>query len=237
MTVAIMQPYFFPYLGYFQLILAADRGVVLDVVKYNRKSWMNRNRILHPNGGWQYISVPVHAPQGSLIQAATIMDAPQALRRILGQLDHYRKKAPFFAQVCRLVCEAFEATANNKMRDLSVHSLAAVCRYLDIDFKWSLFSEMGLDIPAIEHPGQWALEICSALNASRYVNAPGGRAIFIPQEWEERGIELNFLGVQSFIYATPSYVFEENLSILDVLMWNDAATVRNFMSETLSMSG
>lgn len=197
---------------------------------------MNRNRILHPNGGWQYVSVPVHAPQGSLIHAATIMDAPEALRRILGQLDHYRKKAPFFAQVCRLVCEAFEATANNKMRDLNVNSIAAVCRYLDIDFKWSLFSEMGLDIPAIEHPGQWALEICSALDENRYVNAPGGRAIFIPQEWEDRGIELNFLDVATFVYATPTYVFEENLSILDVLMWNDATTVRSFLSKTLSMS-
>ena len=70
-----MQPYFFPYLGYFELIARTDRWVVLDTVQYNRKSWMNRNRILHPNNGWQYINAPVHhAPRGTLIEKVFVQD-------------------------------------------------------------------------------------------------------------------------------------------------------------------
>src|SRR5260221_33328 len=155
MTLAIMKPYFFPYVGYFKFILAVERWIAFDIVQYNRKSWMNRNRILHPNGGWQYVSVPVHAPRGALIKDAVIVNRAAAERRILGQLEHYRGKAPYFSRVRALVVEAFSSTRSDRISDLNIQSLIAVCGYLEICFNWSLCSELALNVPCIHHPGQW----------------------------------------------------------------------------------
>ncbi|MCG5238986.1 WbqC family protein [Azospirillum doebereinerae] len=235
-TLGIMQPYFFPYLGYFQLILAVDRGIVFDVVKYNRKSWMNRNRVLHPNGGWQYVSVPVHAPHGTPINAATVVDGEAAARRILGQLEHYRGKAPFFQQVCGLVSETFASTKTNGLCELNVRSLAVVCDYLGIAFDWTVCSEMALELPTIDHAGQWALEISSALEARRYVNAPGGREIFVSHDWESRGIDLCFLEPKSYTYDCYPYNHIENLSIIDALMWNNREDVLHYIIDTMKIS-
>lgn len=235
-TLGIMQPYFFPYLGYYQLILATDRWIVFDVVKYGKKSWMNRNRILHPNGGWQYVSVPVHADHDTPIGAVEMVDAPAAERRILGQIEHYRGKAPFFHKVRDLVAESFATTKSNRLRDLNIRSLAVVCDHLGIRFDWSICSEMALDLPAIDHAGQWALEISDALGAKRYVNPPGGRPIFFPQDWKDRGIDLRFLEPQPMIYDCPPYGLVENLSILDVLMWNDAETVLGHLRNTVTLA-
>ncbi len=230
-----MQPYFFPYLGYFQLMLAVDRWIAFDIVKYNRKSWMNRNRVLHPEHGWQYVSVPVRAAEGEPISTAKMLDAPAAMRRILGQLGHYRGKAPYFGQVCGLVEAAFATVASDGIADLDMRSLVVVCEYLDIPLDWSSCSAMGLDLPAIEHAGQWALEICSALGATRYVNPPGGRGLFRPREWSARGIELRFLNPARMVYATDPYSYVEDLSVLDVLMWNGGAAVADHLRSTLSV--
>ncbi|MDB6143149.1 MAG: hypothetical protein JWP80_2193 [Pseudomonas sp.] len=219
-SLGIMQPYFFPYLGYFQLIASVDRGVIFDTAQYVRKSWMNRNRMLDGKGGWQYINVPVSTTLGTSIQATIVIDHAAALQRILGQLEHYRGKAPFYQQVREVVRSAFASVTDSGIGDLNTQSLKAVCDYLGLAFGWTPLSAMDLQLPSIEHPGQWALEISSQLGAHRYINAPGGREIFVASEWEERDIELLFLDLSTFVYDTKPYDFIDNLSILDVLMWN-----------------
>lgn len=230
-TLAIMQPYFFPYLGYFQLIAAAERGVIFDTAQYCRKTWMNRNRILDAKGGWQYISVPVSTTLSSSIQATTVIDHSAALQRILGQLEHYRGKAPFYQKVRDLIRNTFASVTDNGIGELNTQSLKTTCDYLDLPFSWKPHSAMDLQLPPIQHPGQWALEISSALEASRYINAPGGRAIFVASEWQQRDIELRFLDVSTFVYDTAPYEFIGNLSILDVLMWNPPGDVTAYIHE------
>jgi hypothetical protein len=226
MKLGIMQPYFFPYLGYFELIERTDRWVVFDVVQYKTKSWMNRNRILHPTQGWQYVGVPVQkAPRGTLIRDIRIKDKDAALARILGQLDHYKKRAPQFRYVVNLVREAFTTSHSDRLVDLNVALLASTCSYLDITFDWSLCSEMDLDLKDIEHPGQWALRIAAQLGAREYINPPGGRRIFDPVEWAGAGISLQFTELPSLCYDCAPYEFIEHLSILDVLMWNEPESV------------
>lgn len=227
MKLGIMQPYFFPYLGHYALIAATDRWVVFDVVQYNPRSWMNRNRVLHPRTGWQYVGLPVnHAPRGTPIHRITLLDKEAALSRILGQLDHYRRAAPFHARVVDLVRAVFAAVQTSRLADVTVASLTETCRYLEIDMDWILGSELDISPEAIEHPGDWALDISRRLGASQYVNPPGGRDIFRPEDWRAAGIGLGFLATPSFRYDCGRFEFVENLSILDVLMWNDAATVR-----------
>jgi hypothetical protein len=235
MILGIMQPYFFPYLGHFQLILATQRWVVFDSVRYSPKSWMNRNRILHPAGGWQYVTVPVSGSRDQPLSLVRMVDAAAAERRILGQLDHYRGKAPHFADVRDLVHAAFARTRTCYLRDLNVQSLAVVCEFLGIPFDWCLASELGLDLSHVEHAGQWALEISAALGAAQYINPPGGRGIFRREEWKARGIDLRFLQPATLEYGTGPYSFQGNLSILDILMWNDRQRVMEFISNTIQI--
>ena len=227
-TLGIMQPYFFPYIGYFQLIAAVQRGLVFDIVKYKRKSWMNRNRVLGSKGDWQYINVPVCVSEGALIKDATIIDLACAHRRITNQLEHYRSKAPYFRETLQVVEQTFGTPATH-LCELNTRALKVVCEYLGMSFDWESCAAMNLDLPPIEHAGQWALEISTVLKARQYINATGGREIFIPGEWQERGIELRFLEPASFSYSTGPMNFVENLSIIDVLMWNAPETVLAYL--------
>jgi hypothetical protein len=229
MKLGIMQPYFFPYAGYFELIASVDRWVVFDTVKYNRRSWMNRNRILSPRQGWQYVGVPVrHAPSGTPVHAVTLVDKRAALARLLAQMEHYRRSAPYYRETARLVEDSFARTASDRLVDLNVGTQAAVCEYLQIPFRWQLCSESGFDLRAVEHPGQWALRICEAMGAQTYVNPPGGIDLFRTEEWTRAGIALQFLEVSQVRYPCAPYGFEPSLSILDVLMWlrPDAVTAQ-----------
>lgn len=223
MKLGIMQPYFFPYIGYFELIYRADKWIVFDIVQYKPRSWMNRNRVLHPKDGWQYLGVPVKkASRDTLIKEIEIKDKDAALGRILGQLSHYKNKAPHYSIVMDLVKQVFIEAKSNKLVDLNISSLSIVCSYLGIVFKWKKCSEMNLDFSNVNHPGQWALEICTQLKASEYINPPGGKEIFKPEEFTEREINLVFQDPIEFKYNCSPYTFEDNLSIIDVMMWSNA---------------
>lgn len=220
MRLGVMQPYPFPYLGYYELIARTDRWIVFDVVQYNRRSWMNRNRILHPTQGWQYFSLPVaHAPHGTPIRDIVLLDAPEAERRLLAQLDHYRGRAPHFERVRDLVRDAFARTRTGLLVDFNVNSLAATCERLGLRFADERCSRLGLPLDEVDHAGQWALRIAQALGADAYLNPPGGRALFREDEWRDAGIELEFTTPTGFAYDCRPYAFEPALSILDVLMW------------------
>lgn len=226
MRLGIMQPYFFPYLGYFGLIHRTDAWVVFDVVKYTPKTWANRNRILHPRGSWQYVSVPVVHRHGQRIEEAEIQGRLSARDRVLGQLDHYRHAgAPYFAEVRNLVAGSF-ALNSDSLCAINVQCLELVCGYLGIGFRPRILSREPLDLPVIEHPGQWALEIATALDADEYVNPSGGTKLFDPEAFRMRGIRLTFAPSMDFRYPTGPYEFVNRLSILDVLMWNAPEHVR-----------
>lgn len=189
---------------------------------------MNRNRVLGSKGDWQYINVPVCVSEGALIKDATIIDLACAHRRITNQLEHYRSKAPYFRETLQVVEQTFGTPATH-LCELNTRALKVVCEYLGMSFNWESCAAMNLDLPPIEHAGQWALEISTVLKARQYINATGGREIFIPGEWQERGIELRFLEPASFSYSTGPMNFVENLSIIDVLMWNAPETVLAYL--------
>ncbi len=230
MKLGIMQPYFFPYIGYYELIAATEKWVVFDIAQFTPKSWMTRNRILHPGSGWQYISVECsRASQNKKIYEIRLLNPAGSRDKLLGQLAHYKKRAPHFKPVCELVREAFDRLKTDSLTELNICGLSAVCAYLDIPFSPLRCSEMRLPLPAIEHPGQWALEICSALGASHYINPPGGRELFKPDEFASRNIRLSFTELRTFAYECSPYVFEPHLSILDALMWNAPDIVRGYL--------
>ena len=227
MRLGIMQPYFFPYLGHFALIARCDEWVVFDITQYTPKSWMNRNQVLHPNGGPNWVSVPLANGSISIkTHEARLLDVAAAKASVLGKLSHYRRRAPHHAAVEAIVHEAFANTGDDGAEDslvrLDVRGLDAVCNYLGLPFRRRLASALALDLPAGLQPGEWALEIASRLGATAYLNPIGGAALFDRARYAARGIELGFLRAAPFAYAEAP----ANLSILDVLMWNAPEVVR-----------
>jgi hypothetical protein len=227
MRLGIMQPYFFPYLGHFALIANVDRWIVFDVTQYTPKSWMNRNRVLHPKEGWQYISAPIANSSISLrTDQAMLADKKALLSSTLGKLSHYRPNAPYYRHVVKLVEDAF-SQAGDDLVALNVSGLARVCEYLEIPFRYDICSRLALPLPDDLGPGDWAPTISALLGAKEYLNPAGGRALFDPQIFRQKGISLGFLDFQAYAYPVRNYAFEPGLSILDVLMWNSPEQVND----------
>src|SRR5882757_4455172 len=108
MKLGIMQPYFFPYVGHFALIAAVDEWVVFDVTQYTRKTWINRNRVLRADGGWQYVSMPLANSSIHIkISEARIARFPEQEGYVLGKISHYSGRAPYYRQVCEIVRSTF----------------------------------------------------------------------------------------------------------------------------------
>ena len=230
--VAIMQPYFFPYLGHFGLIASVDEWIVFDVTQYTPRSWMNRNRVLHPKGGWNYVSVPLANSSISIsIREAQILNVIAARKSVLGKLSHYRRAAPHYGAVVALVEEAFGDLADNSLVRLNARGLSAVCRRLEIPFRFRILSELGLGLPENPGPGGWAPMICERVGATSYVNPAGGRALFDPADFAGRAIDLLFAETEPLCYQTGPFKFEPGLSILDVLMWNAPERVVGWLRE------
>ena len=216
MILGVMQPYFFPYLGYFGLINYSDQWIVLDTVQYIRRGWINRNRILHPNKGWQYIIVPVKKyKRETAIINILISDNPDWRKLILGQILHYKKYAPHFKETYELVKECLEVE-EPFISKLNVSILDKICRYIGISFQYSLFSEMDLRLGPIESPDEWSMRISEALGATEYVNPPGGKALYDAEKFENLNMKLTIYESPPLKYQCKRYDYIPNLSIVDV---------------------
>lgn len=235
MKLAIMQPYFFPYLGYFDLINACDMFVVYDTVQFIKQGWINRNRILHPNSGWQYITVPVkkksfHQSYRTPIEDVRVSENIDWRQRIVGQLQHYRRFAPNFPETMGLIEECFAAEISSISR-LDVAILTKVCDLLDIDFSYEYRSELESQTDS-EHDAQTSvLELCRRLGAKRYLNLPGGQDLYDDATFRNAGVALEFRPLPCMTYKTEGYKFHENLSIIDVLMWNKPSEVKHYLEK------
>ena len=231
MAIGIMQPYFFPYLGYFSLIKHTDRWIVFDTPQYIERGWVNRNRIIHPNQPEDaYITVPVAGVHRETAIKDVAIDAAQPYaERILGQLAaSYKKRAPHYAAVSALVADCLAAETENLSR-LNVLGMRRVCDYLGIPLSLEIFSEMRLELPAIHAPGDWALEICKALGETDYINPPGAPEIFDREKYAREGVGIHFLKIEFTPYEQKKPRFFEGLSVLDAMMFNTPAQVRDML--------
>ena len=144
MKIGIMQPYFFPYIGYIGLIKHTDEFMLFDPVQFIRHGWIERNRILKPDAGWQYISVPlVKHSQETKIQDIKIDNTQNWQDKIFAQLQHYKKKSPFYKQTIDVIKNGF-AEKTDSITKLNFNTLKATCEYLDIKFNCSIFSFEGI---------------------------------------------------------------------------------------------
>lgn len=225
-----MQPYFFPYLGYFSLIKHTDQFILFDPVQFIRHGWIERNRILHPDKGWQYIKVPlIKHSKTTTIKDIIINDSIDWKRKIFSQLGHYKKKAPFFKQTMQVVKKSLEIETPS-ITKLNQNILKNVCNYLDIEKDFLIFSEMHLGIDAPKAPDEWALNICKSLeNIKQYWNPPGGKSFFDETKYKTAGIKLVFHAVELSKYNQLRENFESGLSIIDVMMYNSVEKINEML--------
>ncbi len=225
-----MQPYFFPYIGHFQLIHATDRYIFFDTPQYERRGWMNRNRIINLNEGSTYITVPViKAPQQTALTDIVINNDSDWKGKILLQLEIYKKRAPHYDKVVDFVRSVLDK-ADTSLVDLNVASIVDSCQYIGLDINWDIFSKMDLNVPDDCAPDEWALEITKALQADEYINAPGGASFFDRTKYEAAGIKLQFIQPEITPYVQRIGRFEPGLSIIDVMMYNSPEEIREMLT-------
>jgi hypothetical protein len=229
MKVAIMQPYFFPYIGYFSLIKHTDKFILFDPVQYIRHGWIDRNRVLKQNEGWLYIQVPLlNKNRDSFIKDLIIDNSQNWKDKIVAQLQPYKqKKALYYFKVINLLKKIFDKEYKTIV-ELNLEILKTICDYLKIEAEFSVFSQMNLEIEKVGAPDEWALNICKALtNVNEYWNPPGGKSFFDKTKYEKSGINLYFQNVLITPYCQNTITFEPGLSILDVLMFNSIEEINN----------
>jgi len=235
MKIAIMQPYFFPYLGYFDLMHNVDLFIVYDTVQYIQQGWINRNRILHPNKtGWQYISIPLDKSSFRNSYQTPILDVKATSTKpwkehILGQLVHYEKNAPYAAQVIDFV-KACLAADEPFISRLNVRILDQCARLLNLNFQYHYCSELAVDLDSTRSPEERVLDICEFLGAKEYVNLPGGAGLYNSEAFASHNIQLTFHQLPTFTYSTKPYQFEPHLSIIDLLMWNESQEIKAYLN-------
>jgi hypothetical protein len=233
MKIGIMQPYLFPYIGYFQLISAVDKWVVFDNVQYIRHGYINRNRILSQNleKKWHYFQIPVSKSQQSNPINNISIATPDWREGIFGKLAYYKQiKAPYFDDVLELVKSSLSIESEN-LSEIIVNSLIKVTEYMDIAFPYSKSSKTEYDYSGISTPGDWAYEISRQEKADVYINPVGGRELFNHDKFRSADIELQFLKSNSITYRQSHREFIPSLSIIDLLMFNSRTEASQLLKE------
>lgn len=230
--LGIMQPYFFPYLGYFGLIANSDRWIVFDPVQYIRKGWMNRNRVLKAGGGEKYVGLTLAAHErDTVIKDMRLAPDPARFDLFVRQLDAYKLlRAPHYTAVAELLRDCFTYPTEELVPFLT-HSLERTCAYLGIPFHYEVYSQMGLQHPTPTHPMEWSLFTCAELGVAEYVNPPGGRDFFDPERFRASGIKLLFHEQALPVYDQRTPAFIPGLSIIDVMMFSTPERIREMLKE------
>ena len=237
-----MQPYFFPYLGYFDLIHNVDLFLVFDTVQFTKRGWIARNRILHPGkSAWQYILVPIDQDSFHRADQTPILDVRIATQldwkaHLLGQLAHYRNKAPRAAETIDFV-HACLGSEESTISRLNVQLLQRCASLLNMDFHYRYCSELDIRQDAAIGAEDRILNLCEFLGATEYVNLPGGVHLYHAQHFEERNITLTFRQLPTFEYNTGAYEFVPNLSIIDTLMWSEPAAIKGYLDQHRAIVG
>ncbi len=224
--LAIMQPYFFPYIGYFQLIAAVDIFIVYDNIKYTKKGWINRNRMLQ-NGRDVIFSLPLKSDSDYLDVCKRELAADFNRDKLLNQFRGAYFRAPYFEQTFPLVEQIVQYEDTNLFRFLH-HSIVKICKHLGIMTEIRISSSITID-HNLKNQDK-VLTLCEAVGARTYVNAIGGMELYSKEMFQEKFIELKFIQSKPFEYQQFGDAFVSWLSIIDVMMFNPLDAIKTCIS-------
>lgn len=225
MKLGIMQPYFFPYIGYFQLIAAVDLFIVYDNIKYTKKGWINRNRILK-NGKDVIFSLPLKGDSDSLDVCERKLAEDFNCDKLLNQIKGTYQRAPYFEQTFPLIELIMRYEDKNLFRFLH-NSIDVICKHLFIDTEIRSSSEIPID-HNLKNQDK-VLALCESLCATTYVNASGGVELYSKEAFINNGTELKFIKSKALEYTQFGDEFVPWLSIMDVMMFNTVTTIKESM--------
>lgn len=226
MLIGIMQPYFIPYIGYFQLINAVDIYVIYDDVNYIKGGYVNRNSILI-EGKAKYINVELKkASQNKHINEIEITNNMEHNKKLLKTIERNYKKAPYYEVVYKIFSDILNREYSS-LADINVFSIKVICEYLNVSTRIVLSSEIDKnnDLRAQDK----IIDICKRLGADKYYNAIGGRKLYDVDEFLKNNIELRFIKSRDITYKQFDNKFVSNLSILDVMMFNSPEKIKEYL--------
>jgi len=212
MKLAVMQPYLFPYIGYFQIIYASDLFLIYDDVAYIKRGYINRNSVLSANGATRF-TIPV--PGASQNKLISDLEFATDVAKVLKTIEHSYSKAPYFEPVFPLIQQILEHQ-DRSIASVCLKSYQAIFSYLNLDKQFKKTSELDYNRTASAQDRLIALS--HKFEANCYINAPGGRSLYAKSDFVEKGVELKFIDSLPVEYRQGDGEFVPNLSIIDVLM-------------------
>lgn len=227
--IAIMQPYFFPYIGYFQLISAVDEFIIYDNIQYTKKGWINRNRILM-NGREALITLPIKKDSDYLdvIDRTLSENWYKEKSKFLNIIYAAYKKAPVFNQVFEVIENCINVDEQNLFKFV-YHSICSIKSYLNIATPLIISSK--IDINHNLKSQDKVIALCQARYANMYINSVGGIELYNKDVFIKKDIELNFLKPKPIIYHQFDNEFISWLSVIDVMMFNSKEQIQQYLKE------
>jgi hypothetical protein len=223
MTIAIMQPYIFPYIGYFQLINAVDKFIIYDDVNFINKGWINRNNIL-VGGKPLLFTIPLKdASQNKLINEVAVLKTEAWQKKLLKTVQQSYQKAPYYGKVFVLIEEIVNLDVET-IYQLTFEALKRTCNYMEI--KTEIVPSSTIYQNTHLKGQERILDICKQEKADHYINPIGGMELYDKEKFEKEGIKLDFIKSVSSPYTQFKNAFVPWLSIIDVLMFNDPEQIR-----------
>lgn len=232
MKGALMQPYLFPYIGYFQLINSADVFIFYDDVNFIKQGWINRNRVLL-NGKEFMFTVPLeNGSSFQLINETKVKENTFEIwkAKFLATLKQAYKKAPFYNDVTALTDNILNTEQGSTIGDLAKRSVTEICNYLsvatEIKFSSSVFNNNNLK-------GQdRVIDICRQAHVTEYINMEGGKTLYSSDAFNNKGIKLSFLKPVTTSYQQFDLPFTDALSVIDVLMFCSKNEIKEMISKS-----
>jgi hypothetical protein len=229
MKIAVMQPYIFPYIGYYQLINAADVFVVYDNIKFTKKGWINRNRIL-VDGRDKFITIPIKKDSDYLnVSNRYLADTwPTEKKSMLNRIRAAYKKAPHFDTVYPVIekCLLFE---DRNLFSFLLNSIKTITSHLKISTPIIISSDLNIDHQLRSE--KKVIAICKSCEAQSYINPIGGLNLYSKEEFKTNGIDLYFLKTGKVAYTQSENEFMPFLSVIDVLMFNSVQNAREMLNK------
>ncbi|MCD6012866.1 MAG: WbqC family protein [Flavipsychrobacter sp.] len=230
MKLGVMQPYIFPYIGYFQLINAVDRFVVYDDVTFIKGGWINRNKILL-NGAAHVFTVPLKNASSFVTIGNTEIN--HALydswkNKFMKTLEQAYRKAPYYETGYKLVSGVLNSKSNT-IGELAAKSIIDTCSYIGVktDFVTTATHYGNSELKAKDR----VIDICKKEGADTYLNATGGKELYDKDDFRNNGLELKFIKTHGISYPQLGNEFVPWLSIIDVMMFNSPEAIQGFLKE------
>lgn len=225
MKLAVMQPYFFPYIGYWQLVDAVDNFVIYDDVNYIKQGFINRNSILYNGEPMRFTLETIGASSNKLINQVRV---GRNKKKLLNTIGHAYKRAPYFEPTINLI----ESLMMNEEENLARYvgsSIEKISSYIGLNTHFIYSSDIAKDNSLTG--ADKVIRICKILRSDIYCNSIGGLNIYDKMDFKKNGVDLKFIRTTPPVYKQFSHCFIPNLSIIDLLMFNERASVLDYIQD------